>query len=177
MDPAKVKELKKYLAPGPGWLIIGTFLLVISALTLPGMGFPALIYLVFGAVLLWIGISSTNDVKKLLKSFEEKGELGRVLSDFESAQSYIKGKLRVGSYYLFGKKKGQVVRFEDIRQIWQTVHKRNGIESHRTLQYIDRQGKTQTLCDLQSREKSNDELIQIMTLIKLHNPGVHLGYK
>lgn len=177
MDPVKLKELKSYLNPSAAWVIVGAVLLVIGLMTVAGLGFSALIYLIAGGGLLWVGISNYNDVNKQLKEFESRGELERVIADFAGAKSFVKDKLRVGQYYLFGKRKCRVVRFGEIRQLWQTIHRRYGVESTRTLQYIDSQGATKTLCDLQLRKKSDDEVIQIMTIVRTRNPGVKLGYK
>lgn len=177
MDPVKLKEMKKYLKPGPGWVIFGALLLVFGVAGFVGMGWPALIYLAGGGILLWVGITGNSEVEKLVKELEARGELERVLADFGSGRFFAKDKIRVGNFYLFGKKKGQVVRYEDIRQIYQSIRKRNGAEVSRTLQYVNTQGKTLTLCDLQLREKSNDDMMQIMMIIKARNPSVKLGYQ
>lgn len=177
MDPVKLKEMKKYLKPGLGWIIFGALMLIISILGFMGMGWVALIYLIGGGILLWVGISSSNDVEKLVRELEAKGELERVLADFEGGKSFVKDKIRVGNSYLFGKRKGQIVRYEDIRQIYQSIRKRNGAETSRTLQYVNAQGKTLTLCDLQLREKSNEDMMKIMMIIKAKNPAVKLGYQ
>lgn len=177
MDPVKLKEMKNYLKPGIGWIIFGGLMLAFSIAGVMAMGWVVVIYLIGGALLLWVGISGRNHVEKIVKEMEATGELERVLADFTGSKSFVKDKVRLGNYYIFGKKQQNIVRYEDIRQVYQSIHRRNGAETTRTLQYVNTKGQTQTLCNLQLRDKSKDDVIMIMMLIKTKNPNVKLGYQ
>ena len=177
MDPEKLKEMKKYMKPSFGWVVLGSLLILFGVATITAMGWIVLLYLATGGILLWVGISGRTDVEKRVKELEARGELERVLADFAGSKSFAKDKIRMGNYYIYGKNQQNLVRYEDIRQVYQSIRKRNGSETSRTLQYVNAQGKTLTLCNLQLKDKSHDDMMQIMMIIKAKNLAVKLGYQ
>lgn len=136
-----------------------------------------LFMIVMGAVLIWSCISNAQSMNKLIAELEARGELDRIVEEFNSAEVLVKGKVRLGPNYIFGKGAGHLVRYENIRQVYQYVKKRNFSEVVRSLKYVDQNGKTRDLCELQLRGKSDEDVKKIMLAILAKNPMVKIGYK
>ena len=130
----------------------------------------------FGALLVWLGTSSSKEFKAHIQALESSGEMTHVLADFAQAQPLVKDKVRMGQNYIFGKGENQIVRYEEIRQVYQYIHKRNFVESDRSLKYVNSKGETKELCVLQLRGKSDEAVKQIVTMILMKNPNVKVGY-
>lgn len=183
------KEYQKYTRDsGVGFLIFGSFfvllaLVILIMLLIGEMDFElsllasCAVPLAMGVIMIWVSVSSRKDYRKHLERLEQTGEIDRVLQDFATAQPLVGGAVRLGQYYIFGKRQGGAVRYEDIRQVYQHIHKRNFVENSRSLRYVNSQGKTKDLCSLALRGKSDQDVMRIMAVIKAKNPSVHLGYR
>lgn len=184
----EVKKLKKYIGSGGGWvwLVFGGFMEVfglgflVSLLrdgTELSVAWVVLVILGGGGVLIWLGWSTIQDRKKMFREMEETGEIQRVLSDFETALPLVNGNVRLGQHYIFGKGKARIIRYGEIRQVYQHITRRNFIESERCMKYVDSKGKTRDMCNLLLRGKSDEDVMRIMLVIQAKNPTVKLGYK
>ena len=98
-----------------------------------------------------------------------------VLKDFSTAAVFLKGNLKLGTYYVYCKN-SRPVRYEQIDKAYQQVNKRNGAETNRFLILQDGQGKQLASANLQLKGKSDHELSVILGYLKQKNPGIHLGY-
>lgn len=181
------KKLKKYLGTeGIGWIIFGGLLVLLGLAFLVNLikgevelkdSWPALLFFGGGAGLIWMGYSFMRDRKKMYQELEESGEIQRVLADFETALPLVNDYVRLGQFYIFGKGKSLIVRYGEIRQVYQHITRRSFVESERYLKYVDNNGKVKDLCNLQLRGKSDEDVMRIMAVIKAKNPNVKLGYK
>lgn len=115
--------------------------------------------------------------RKFFRSLEGGNQLEQVAADFTAAVSMRKNRIRFGRRWIFCKGKCRLVRYEDIRQIYQYVHRTNFMEDDRALKYVDSNGKTRVLCKLELQGKSDEELHKMADLILSKNPGVKIGYK
>ena len=88
-----------------------------------------------------------------------------------------KGRILFGNNWIYKKGTARVITYSEIVQVYQFVQKTNFIESERMLKYVDTKGKTRTLCDLELRGRSDEELKQIIGMIYIKNPGIKVGYK
>ena len=182
------KELKKYLSSyNVASMLIGIFMVAFGGfflfVLLPDTEEPTvtllmgLFILVMGAVVIWSCISNVRSLNRLFAELEERGELDRIVEEFNRAEVLVKGKVRLGPNYIFGKGAGHLVRYENIRQVYQYVKKRNFVEVVRSLKYVDQNGKTRDLCELQLRGKSDEDVQKIILAILSKNPMVKIGYK
>ena len=185
MNEEKMNELKKYINPkswglcivGVVFLAMAVFLIASGAVTEGGKSlFAVAIFLLGGVGMFWSGISGHKEYKTKMAELENSGELGRLLSDFGAAQSFVDGKIRLGQTYIFGKGQGHWITYGEIRQVYQYVHKKNFVENGRQLRCVNSQGKTLTLCDLKLKGKSDEDVYKIVAIIKTKNPGVIIGY-
>ena len=136
-----------------------------------------LFMMVMGGVIIWSCISNILELNRQFAQLEEQGRLEAIVAEFDRAEVLVKGKVRLGPNYIFGRGAGHLVRYEDIRQVYQYVKKRNFAEVVRSLKYVDRNGKTRDLCELQLRGKSDEDVKKIMVMILSKNPMVKIGYK
>ena len=182
------KELKKYLSStnvvsfilGIGMVVFGGwFVLVLRPETDEPMVtlLMGLFMMVMGGVIIWSCISNILELNRQFAQLEEQGRLEGIVAEFDRAEVLVKGKVRLGPNYIFGRGAGHLVRYEDIRQVYQYVKKRNFAEVVRSLKYVDRNGKTRDLCELQLRGKSDEDVKKIMVKILSKNPMVKIGYK
>ena len=182
------KKLKKYLSStNVVSLVLGIFMAVFGGwfllFLLPETDEPVvtllmgLFIMVMGGVVIWSCISNIRSLNRDFAQLEETGRLDGILEEFEKAQVLVKGKVRLGPNHIFGKGAGHLVRYEDIRQVYQYVKKRNFAEVVRSLKYVDGSGKTRDLCQLQLRGKSDEDVKKIMLAILAKNPMVKIGYK
>ena len=172
-----MEELKKFMKPGIGLIIVGAIFVVLGILcAIFAFSWPILIIVAFGGIITFVGISEQKKFKDYIQQLTGSGEINQVLADFNGGRKMIKDSLILGHTYLIGKGQGNVVRYNEIRQIYQHVTRRNFIESSRKLVYVGPDGKPHDLVDLPLRDKAKDEVIQIMVIVQSKNPNVKLGY-
>ncbi|MBQ9762487.1 MAG: hypothetical protein IJV82_05345 [Oscillospiraceae bacterium] len=113
---------------------------------------------------------------KYLKKLESDSRFPQIQEDFARSFPMFNDTLRFGNTWIFRKGK-KILTYADIRQVYQHIQKTNFIESERRLVYVNRNGKIDTLCNLQLRGKSDEELMKAIALIHSKNPGVKIGYR
>lgn len=181
----ETKKLKRYLASQNwGLIVMGSIFLItgIGSLLLPEKDdlvrtlLTGLLVTGLGALLLWASISSLRALNAQLKAMEASGELARVLEDFAQGEVLVKGNVRLGQSYVFGKGTDRVIRYEEICRVYQYIKKRNFVETVRCLKYVDAQGNTRDLCPLLPRGKSDEDALRIMNVIHSKNPATQFGY-
>lgn len=183
-----IKQVKKYLHSASSWVLVifgALFLSVVIAGLIRQLvvGFDSdtivsiLLFSVMGGIMFGSGLITILEAKKTYQAMEESGEIQRVVADFATALPLVKDQVRIGQHYIFGKKKNRIVRYEEIRQVYQHITRTYFIETERCLKYVDSRGKTRVLCNLLDRGKSDEDVMRIMLVIQAKNPGVKLGYK
>lgn len=180
MDSGKKNELKKYLFPPIGGLLMGIFWLVIGIAGMGAVAVPGgflLVALVFAVISSWKCVADIGRMNEQIKEWEDNGRLERVLQEFETGKQFLGDKVRLGPTYIIGKKSGQVYTYDEIKKIYQYVHKTNFAEDQRELRGEMMDGETRMICKLPLHGKGNEELMQVVGLIKVMNPNVQVGYK
>lgn len=174
-------ELKKYIKPSSSIIFLGAGLLAVAIWCGFNTTFPYLIAFIIlgllGGFLAYTGITSIRDVDRMIQMYTENGTIDQIVDEFQNARSFAKGNLCLGETYVFGKKKGKILSYEDITRVYQYVHKTNFIEDNRELRVDTRGNGTVSLCGLSLRGKSDDELKEIVTMMYLHNQQIRIGYK
>lgn len=121
-----------------------------------------------------IPLWTTNSFLKKIDACDESFD---IQADFDNARDVRGGSVKLGDKWFFMKHKHRVVAYTDVKQVYQYIQKRYFIEVERSLRYVDANGRTRTMCKLDLRGKSDEEVKQIMLAILSHNPNVKLGYK
>ncbi len=177
MQPAFKKYMNSYRVP---WKILTvimaalTVVFIVSAIAgndVKWVGLPVFVgIMLLSMIPLWRS-------SRFFKSLEEQGIAAAVEADFAKAQPMRKGRILFGNNWIYKKGTARVITYSEIVQVYQFVQKTNFIESERMLKYVDTKGKTRTLCDLELRGRSDEELKQIIGMIYIKNPGIKVGYK
>lgn len=177
MNSVTVNDVEKYLKPGGGFIVCAVLFAFMTLMFLTIMPVGAVVSAAITGLCIWGHIRAVKLLKSQLESMQSTGELDRVLQDFAAGQSVFDDNLRVGNYYLFGKKHGGVVRYGEIKQIYQHIQRTYFIETARSLQFVDVNGKTRVLCKLPLWDKAKTQVLQVMAFVQSKNPTVKLGYK
>ena len=124
---------------------------------------------------------SNSRISSVLQEHQRQGTLDVLESDFAASQSAFDGALRVGDAFLFGKKTGTIVSYDQIRKIYVYIHKTNGAEDRRALRIETADGKTHDLCNLPVQnlfhKGDHPDLMKVISLVVFKNPSVKVGYK
>lgn len=172
------KGLEKFLYPSSTVLVVGIVMAVFGILLLVNSIFlPALLALPIGGLCIWTGWSTIADCKKQLDSLEASGQLDGVIREFASGRPFFKNKLRVGPTYILGKKSGRVLTHSEVRKVYQHVHKTNFVEDRREIRVETADGKIVSVCQIPVKGKGDQELLQVISIMKTMNPGIYIGYK
>lgn len=182
------KQLKKYISSANVLhMVLGAFMVVFGGcflvMLVPDTDEPVVALLMglfiaaMGGVIIWAAFSNMRELNNQFRELENAGKLDRIVEEFNRAEVLVKDKVRLGQNYIFGKGSGRLVRYEEIRQVYQYIKKRNFVEVVRSLKYVDNQGKTRDLCQLQLRGKSDEDVKKIVVAILSKNPMVKIGYK
>ena len=88
----------------------------------------------------------------------------------------LRKNLYAGDEYIFGEYGVRAHRYTDILKTYLYVHKKNGIVNKKHIKVVTAKG-LYTLCELDVRATTDEEISEIFAKIKSKNPSVHLGYK
>ena len=178
------KELKKYISQSwtayIGLAFFGLLFLIglVSSARGNSSALPALlIFGIFAALASISPIRSIRGISEFLEGARSRNELDAVLLDFETAQSLCGDKIRMGEKYIYGKKTGGIYDYNQIRKVYQYIHKTNFAEDRRELRAETIDGKTKTLCRLALKGKDDENMKQIVMRIFAKNPTVKIGYR
>ncbi len=178
-DPVQgMKEIESFIKPGVSTIYIGGVLLLFGIFSSYSLGHPGvLIFMLAVAVL--INIVTWRDLQKWKESINKIQETGlsqEVVTDFHRARSYFGGELRLGDRYIFGKKSARVLKYSDLRNVYQYIHKTNFVEDSREFRGKTVSDETVEICKMQVRGKSDAELMTVVTEILKKNNRVTVGY-
>ena len=109
-----------------------------------------------------------------LKKREVRCELDELWEDYQTAEELLGMKL--GRRYLISLTTGVIVRYEEIRNVHQYVHKTYFIEDSRALRAVTTQNKTVTLTGLARKGKNDGDLQKAVAFLLMRNPSITVGY-
>lgn len=174
-----IEELKNYNQEN--YIIFLSIGIILNSICLLLMvsGYNISFYVVIGILLgigfiIW-GVKSPQLYQKKLDELDANGDMPDIISDFHSGGRAFKDNLIFGNRLLIGKGTGEIIKYEDITRVYQTIHRTNFIEDGRTLTAVTSDNKTHQFCNLKVFGKSNDELEQVVGYIVSRNPSVQVG--
>lgn len=175
------KNFKKFMNPyGPGWMCVTIFTSVLMIAAFISMMIRYDIdFVALGIMFVIILISLIRLIRsiKFFKNLKADPACPAVENEFENAISMRKDRIRFGENYIFMKRSGKLLKYSDIKQVYQYIHKTNGAEDARQIKYVDLKGKTHKLCRLELEDKSREELATMISIIYSKNPNVKIGYQ
>ena len=175
------KEFKKYATSyGVGWItltVLMSIMIVVFFISW-AMGndvkFGGLVVFI---VLLLCSLIPLLVSSRFFKKLETDASVEQIEADFQKAVPMRKDTIRFGEKWIYLKRKSKLLSYGDITRVYQYIHRTNGFEDERALKYVNTAGKHRRLCKLELRNKSEQELVQIITLILSKNPDVKVGYQ
>lgn len=136
-----------------------------------------LLFFALAIVPAYTTFSSRRKFTDYIRYAASSGELQVLLNDFTYGQSLADDNIRLGEKYIFCRKKGRPLGYNEITKVYQAIQKTNSAENRRTLEAVLTNGKTYVLCELKKHGGSDRDVSKILGYIQQKNPNVHLGYK
>ena len=173
------KELFKFVDGGIlGLLILGGFFMLVGAFAATvAKNWLGIVIFVFGAIVVAADFVGQAKLRKKVDQYEQTGELNAILLDYDKGAQYMGGHTRCGDTYILAKGSGNIIKYADIIQVYQKVTKKGFAETSRMLIAVTKDGKTSKVADLKVRNKSEEDMKQIVIEIVKRNANVKLGYK
>lgn len=157
--------------------LIGILASVVLTIIFLPMGLPLLMVALIGRLFVWASSAGISYRRKTLiaclKEAEQRGELNALWNDYRNAEGYLGMKL--GQRYIVSFNTGVVVRYDEIRNVHQYVHKTNLIEDGRELRAIKTDGETVTLTGLELRGKADEHVQKVIAFLMMKNPSITVG--
>lgn len=175
----KKEELKKYLYPSKLPLVGGGAFVIIGLVGMGVAASPVGVFILCCIVAFIISaptLITIHNLSSAIETFETDEKLSDVLEEFENSQDVFHNALRVGAEYMFGKEMGTIIKYKDISNIYQYVHKTNLVEDKREIRVVKVNGEEIKLCKLSLKGKSDNELKALMIYILEKNPKIQIGY-
>ena len=174
-------EFKKYMnSYSHGWIIativVSSFAILFAVVAVVNR-FPvtaSLIFLVIGIPITLIPIFISY---RFFERLANEEDVDLIENDFANAYPMRNDTIRFGERWIFCKNSARLIRYEEIKQVYQYIHKTNFLEDMRAVKIADINGKHRIICKLELRGASDEELKQIMMIIYQKNPRVKLGYR
>lgn len=175
------EEFKKYIGSTCiGWIVLAVVLVAIYLAALISClnrgekppAFQLILLAAAGASLIPYWRS-----RQFFKKLEEEGVKEMVVQDFKGAYSLQNDQVRFGEKWFFTRHSDRIVRYDEIKQVYQHIHKTNFVEDRRSLMYVDNNGKTRDLCKLKLGGKSDNEVNTMISIIYQKNPTIKIGYR
>ena len=174
------KELKSFMSSKKflwtfltGACVFLIVVLIVNAIRGMDVSYVGFVIFIVGALLSLIPQFKS---KKFYAELTQNSQLPEIEEDFKNAACVRNDTLRLGKKWIFIKGQENILAYNEIQQIYQYVHKTNLVEDERKLIYVNASGKKKTLCKLEVRGKSNDELVSIINYILSKNPNIKIGY-
>lgn len=132
---------------------------------------------IMAALFLLVSFGPGRTYKKCIRRLEELGELERAEEQLNSPGNLVIGKdrARLSSNYLFSRKTGVVVRYEDIMWCFKRIRRYNYVQVDTTLVVYTPFGKNMVGIQYGRKDKNN-ELDNAMVMIYQHNPNTLFGF-
>ena len=128
----------------------------------------------------WFSIGTIVELQRLndqMERLEKSGEMEQAVAEYLEAPSFLDEKVRLGETWVFGQGSGMFLRYEEITQVYQYIHKTNGGEDRRSLEVKTVKGDRFSLCKLKTLGRSDEELSAVIAFLMTKNPSIVLGYK
>ena len=144
-----------------------------------------LLFLSIGVLIGWMALRPFRDYKNMLTFLKKRNFYDMAVCDFYSATPFLEDNIRLGHECVFGKSFCTILRYTDIRRIYQYVYKLNFVEWNRELHAVDTQGKVWRLCELKlhsmfnnrKNELADQEVIKVLNFMLYKNNRIAIGYR
>lgn len=140
--------------------------------------FLSLFFIIGGIFSIVSARNSNSNYKKFLSITASTGELEKILNDFANSRSMADDRIRLGSEYIFGRKRGRPISYAELRKVYPYIV--SGTSCARYLKGVTADGAEHILCEFivrNSQKTPHPDENAIYQHILSRNPNVYLGYK
>lgn len=184
----EMRTVYKYVKTNTTVSIILSFLIIaVGIVGIISFGAPGIAAIVLGVCIILFCLYKDKTMKDQLLNLCKDEQEAAVLSDFNEGKRYFKDKLIVGDTFVMGAKTGVIRKISDIQNVYQSIHRTNGLEAWRNvvIKSLDSNGqiKKEILCHLQTKSMLKDkapndnELVEVVKQMVSVNPDIKLGNK
>jgi len=186
MEHNKEKELSEFIqTTNVNGLITGIVFLCIGLFSLLGFNESDAetgILICFGMSILGVGTIvpwciGRNRARRSIARLKTSGKMDKALSDFENGERLFDCGLIVGEYFLISQKAQVALEYSEIRQIYQVITRKGGMERYRDLVMITTNGRKLNIADLRRKGGSDQELKKFLIYVLIKNPAVKIGIR
>lgn len=164
-------DMKKYIRPRSGYLIIGIGLLAFYLSMARYTPFLLILGLISGPVCIWVHFSMQKDYRKTIEALESSGEMLDAVADYPESQLAAKGGLRLGKRFLYARAMGIILKYQDITGIQMEVRLGKDLIN---VNCKDRFGGYHHLCTVNNNAKNRGDIMVTIMTIKAKNPSMEL---
>lgn len=179
------KQILDDLSRIPNWIVNlqKLFLggIVVSAVFAVIESFAIAFVVIFGAGLLVVSLDKWNISRKRkallskLRELEAWGELDELWKDYSETEVFLG--MKMGRKFIISTVTGVIVRYDEIRNLHQYIHRTNFIEDGRSLRVVTVNGKILNLTNLELRGKADEDLKKALVFMIMKNPAITVGYR
>lgn len=167
----KPKTYPMYLSAG--MIALGAFFWIRDVTSIYGI--LLLLFFLFSALL--YAMPTAKKLSEWRSFFDSTDEIAmQEISEDIVKSAMLRRNLYAGSIYIFGQYGVRVHRYSNITWTYLRIHKTNGITDKKEIIVVTTNG-FYTLCELDVRDTTDDEIMRIFAVLKAKNPSVLIGYR
>ena len=133
----------------------------------------------------WGALTPFRDYISMLRFLRERDIYDEAVYDFYSSLPFMNDHIRLGNEFVFGRNYCVILRYSDIRRVYQYTFKLNFVETNRELHAVDLHGKVWRLCELEvhrmfsarKNELLDEQAAKVLSLMLRKNPRIAIGYR
>ncbi len=141
-------------------------------------------FVIFG-VCFWSDFKYYNIWWSFFRIAEQNNTINEILWDFNHSTTFCQGCIYLGDKYIYGEKCLRPFSYSEITQIYEYVHKTNGVFDGHGLNIKTADGHVYTLCNFKldrawlhcEKSVSKEEILKIYMTVLMKNRAVKIGYK
>ncbi len=179
MKKSSVSSLVKYLFP-PVDNLAKELVLVAAGVVIAVVERNIWVTLV---LLLLAAFDFVPDIVKIMRFFSQvsylkgRNEMTAILADFASAEEHMDGELKIGKKYIFGKRSGYILSYDDMKKLHHFVRKKYGNKRKRFIEAFSFEDNKIKLCKVSDTEKMLKGADEVMHIVKELAPDAEISVK
>ena len=130
-----------------------------------------------GVIFMIVGLSQSSTFRRTMRILHSRNQIDALLYDFENAGRAFGDSVILGDVFVIGKGTGAVIKYIDIRRVYEYIHTTNSIEDKRTFRAELSTGRTMDLFMLPRNGRGDEELNNVINYMRSRNSRIQVGYK
>lgn len=176
MKKANITSLVKYLFP-PIDNLAKELILIAAGIIIAVVEKNIIIMLLLFLLAAFDFIPDIVKISRFLSQvryLKSRNEIEDILKDFESSEEHMEGQLRLGKKYIFGKKSGYILKYDNMKKLHHFIRRKYGHKRKRFVEAFSFEGDKIKLCKVNDTEKMLKEAEQIMYIVNEFAPKAEI---